>query len=262
MPTITFRRIAAGSYVNEASGVEIHQGESSGRWFVYTVVPGHQIANLAATGATLAQAKIAAKAVIAGLAARREADHVEALEMNATAQPVKFRKVAAGRYVHDETGVELNRVDSYREHGYNVGPRWRISAPMIDGWYVAGIARTMATAQRWATESGGIVMRRRAAIADAYAEALGYDAYRTELRTELGKFARGEEPYPYESQPTAALTGGTDWPTAWDGRGNVIVPGARKYVSRSCCASTEGDVHDRSCQTDEARREWAPRSAR
>jgi hypothetical protein len=38
-------------------------------------------------------------------------------------------------------------------------------------------------------------------------------------------------------------------------------PGVR-HVGRSCCPSTEGDVHDRSCKTDEARAQWAPRAAR
>jgi hypothetical protein len=36
----------------------------------------------------------------------------------------------------------------------------------------------------------------------------------------------------------------------------------RALHGRSCCASTDGDVHDRSCQTDEARRQWGPRSER
>ncbi len=56
--------------------------------------------------------------------------------------------------------------------------------------------------------------------------------------------------------------GRRDFPTAYDGQGNVIVPGARKYVGRSCCASTGGDVHDRSCQTPEAREQWAPKRMR
>lgn len=34
-------------------------------------------------------------------------------------------------------------------------------------------------------------------VDEDHVEALAYDAYRTELKTELGKFARGEEPYPY-----------------------------------------------------------------
>jgi len=37
---------------------------------------------------------------------------------------------------------------------------------------------------------------------------------------------------------------------------------AGRHVGRSCCASTEGDVHDRSCQTSEAREQWAPRGSR
>lgn len=37
---------------------------------------------------------------------------------------------------------------------------------------------------------------------------------------------------------------------------------ARRHVSRSCCPSTEGDVHDRTCETGEARKQWAPRSER
>lgn len=37
---------------------------------------------------------------------------------------------------------------------------------------------------------------------------------------------------------------------------------AGRHVSKACCASTVGDVHDRACDTPEARAEWAPRSAR
>lgn len=31
------------------------------------------------------------------------------------------------------------------------------------------------------------------------------------------------------------------------------------YTSRGCCASTEGDIHIRTCQAPEARAQWAPR---
>lgn len=35
-----------------------------------------------------------------------------------------------------------------------------------------------------------------------------------------------------------------------------------RHVSKACCASTEGDVHDRSCGTPEAREQWAARSTK
>lgn len=35
-----------------------------------------------------------------------------------------------------------------------------------------------------------------------------------------------------------------------------------RLVARTCCASTEGDVHDRTCYTSEAREQWRPRSSR
>lgn len=81
MTTTTFRRIAAGRYIDDASGVQIYRGDS-GHWLVYAPtyrpIYGRGEA-LAATRATLAQAKVAAKAEIAKLAARREPDHAEAL---------------------------------------------------------------------------------------------------------------------------------------------------------------------------------------
>jgi hypothetical protein len=42
----------------------------------------------------------------------------------------------------------------------------------------------------------------------------------------------------------------------------TLGPAQARYVGRSCCPSTEGDVHDRTCETDEARKQWAPRSER
>ena len=253
-----FRRIAAGSYVNDASGVTIRQGES-GNWFVYTVVPGFQHDNLAASRATLAAAKVAAQVEIERLAARREAGHAEALAENFLRH---LLRVATGE-------PEQVRAWTTRHH------------LSVDG--------TM-------SEYGEFL-----AAHDAdHTEAMEYDSYCTELRTELGKFARGEEPYPHEPDPTVVITTPlTHAKTVDDLRTyaqehgvpydrlefavmavtGVTAAGAvdlifakstasladnepRKYMSRSCCASTESDVHDRTCRTNEARREWLPRSAR
>jgi hypothetical protein len=38
--------------------------------------------------------------------------------------------------------------------------------------------------------------------------------------------------------------------------------GARRLRGRTCCPSSEGDVHDRSCETPEVRESWRPRSER
>lgn len=74
------------------------------------------------------------------------------------------------------------------------------------------------------------------------------------LNTQLGL---SDEPEPGEpaADPRQWATEGTEYPY----RGE---PGAGRYRSKSCCATTEGDVHARDCQTPAARKQWGPMALR
>jgi len=84
-----------------------------------------------------------------------------------------WTKVAAGHYRHDETGIEIRRVDAHRENGYAVGVRWHLWDTLTHcRMFVAvGNVRTLRAAIEWADGKYGFIELRRIQIADAWDEA-------------------------------------------------------------------------------------------
>lgn len=72
-----------------------------------------------------------------------------------------FKRIAAGNYRHDETGIEIVCVTQTR--------RWNVITPKISGVQYEGSMETFSSARYWVAP--GAVQRMRAAIAKAWAEA-------------------------------------------------------------------------------------------
>lgn len=84
-----------------------------------------------------------------------------------------FRRIAAGHYVHDETGVEIVKIPAHREYGYNVGVRWVVRRPALNfpDMFTYDSARTLAAAQQLAAGETGPVAAMREQITEAWDEA-------------------------------------------------------------------------------------------
>ncbi len=80
---------------------------------------------------------------------------------------ITLRRISAGHYIHDETGIEIERSDAHREHGY-----WVIFIPMPDGRCRAGSTKTLNSAKVWVGEPDSHIAVRREAIAMAHEDAL------------------------------------------------------------------------------------------